>query len=265
MNQNKSNRWLTLLLIIVCIALNFMLNKLVIVLNLPLYFDTVGTILGTMLGGMLPGVAIALATNFIAGITSFTSIYFAVLNVLIAVATGLYMKYGYHKKNGFHVIIYILALAFIGGGLGSLLSYYFEGDSIASSFMNLVNGIHKSTGLAMLPSRMLALFLADLFDKTVSVGLVLVCFRVIPADIAHKFEFTGWRQRPLNEHEQNTIDKMKNRTGSIYTKIVSLLVLASVAITLIVTVISIILFRDYARDQYIRMADGVASSVADLI
>ena len=47
------------------IVLNIVLSYLVTVLGLPLYLDTVGTVVIAILGGYLPGVIVGFTTNII--------------------------------------------------------------------------------------------------------------------------------------------------------------------------------------------------------
>ncbi len=265
MNNNKSSAFLSILLILLCTAINVLLNKAAVALGLPLYLDTAGTVLGTVLGGYLPGIVIAILTNFVAGLSSVNSIYFAVLNVMIAVVTYFYFKNFYGKKNIGWMAVYVVTLGFIGGGLGSLLSFYFEGDDIAVSFIRVAEFFEDTCGFSNLAARGMSLFTSDVVDKAISVFIAFVIYSVIPKNVAEKFEFKGWRQRPLSKGELKVIGGMKNRSKSINTKIVSLLIVASVAITIIVTLISITLFRQYTRDQHKIMASGVAGMVADAI
>ena len=265
MDNRKSDFLLNILLIVLSIAINVLLGKAATALGLPLYLDTAGTILGTILGGALPGIVIAIFTNFIAGISNITSIYFAVLNVLVAVVTFFYYKKFFAKKNFGFFVLYIVTLGFIGGGLGSCLSIYFEGNDIAVSFIRVQGFFRDTCGFSDLLSRIMSLFTSDVVDKALCVLLAFAMYSIIPKDFAARLEFKGWRQRPLSSGELEVIGGMKNRTKSINTKIVTLLIVASAAITIIVTVISIALFRNYTREQHKTMAYGVAGMVADAI
>ncbi len=265
MDNKKSDFLLNILLIVLSIAINVLLGKAATALGLPLYLDTAGTILGTILGGALPGIVIAIFTNFIAGISNITSIYFAVLNVLVAVVTFFYYKKFFAKKNFGFFVLYIVTLGFIGGGLGSCLSIYFEGNDIAVSFIRVQEFFRDTCGFSDLLSRIMSLFTSDVVDKALCVLLAFAMYSIIPKELAARLEFKGWRQRPLSSGELEVIGGMKNRTKSINTKIVTLLIVASAAITIIVTVISIALFRNYTREQHKTMAYGVAGMVADAI
>ena len=94
----RKNHIRVFLLCLCGILINYVLSKLAIILKLPIWLDTAGTILAGIYGGYLPGIFTGFVTNLLKGITDFSSIYYAVLNVLIAVISTLLYKSGFLKK-----------------------------------------------------------------------------------------------------------------------------------------------------------------------
>ena len=74
-----------LMLVLCGILLNLVLSQAIITLGLPLYLDSVGTILVSVIGGLVPGVVVGYATNLLKMIFDPDSIYYCAINVLIAV------------------------------------------------------------------------------------------------------------------------------------------------------------------------------------
>ena len=109
---------------IICgIALNFLLSTLVRQTDLPFYIDTVGTIVVTAVGGIIPGIITALCTNIINFTMDGESIFYASLNMMIAIATGYYFESGKIKtKSG--KFFFILVAALIGGGIGTVSTWF---------------------------------------------------------------------------------------------------------------------------------------------
>ena len=64
------------LLILAGIAINLGLSKLVNALGLPMYLDSIGTILVSMVGGFVPGIVVGYATNLLKAVFDFNSIYY---------------------------------------------------------------------------------------------------------------------------------------------------------------------------------------------
>ena len=79
---------LCILAIIVNVAGMFSMHAL----GIPLYLDTVGTIIATALGGGLPGIIVGFVTNVINGVLGTQSMYYGIVNMTIAVITALFPK-----------------------------------------------------------------------------------------------------------------------------------------------------------------------------
>ena len=81
---SKKQNLVALYMIVAGIAFNMTLSSVMTALGLPLYLDTVGTVIVAVLGGYLPGVIVGFATNLLKTISDPSSLYYGVLNVLIA-------------------------------------------------------------------------------------------------------------------------------------------------------------------------------------
>ena len=68
--RNKTFSKPTLYLFFIGLALNIFLVWLTGVLNIPLYLDSIGTVLVAALGGVLPGIAVGFLSNCITAIPS---------------------------------------------------------------------------------------------------------------------------------------------------------------------------------------------------
>ena len=111
-------------------AIGVLINRLGSILAgclpLPLYLDGLGTVLVAALGGYVPGIVVGYLINIINGISDPASAYYGVLSVMIAVATVVIADKGWFRKPAGcagAVVIY----AFIGGGLGSVLTWFLYG------------------------------------------------------------------------------------------------------------------------------------------
>ena len=66
--QAWKKAWQYLLLVLGGIAVNLVLSMAASKLNLPLYLDSIGTILVSVTGGFVPGIAVGYATNLLKAI-----------------------------------------------------------------------------------------------------------------------------------------------------------------------------------------------------
>ena len=254
-----------LLLVSAGILLNILPSTLCTKLEIPLFLDCIGTILTTFTGGLIPGLVVGLCTNFIKAIGgNESSIYYSSLNVLIACAAALYAARGYRKRN---IPWFILLLSFIGGIIGSGITWFIYGFATEGISAELAASIYEKvlTG-SRLASQVSADFLIDLIDKTVTVLLVFVIYKyLLPKDLGEKVRTEGWRQTPLEPEERRIVTKTRVRSVSLRTKL-----MAVITAVLLVTAIAAIgigygLNRETILDTHAQIGESVAALASTTI
>lgn len=251
-----------LLCCIVGVAINLIFSNLAKLSGFPVYLDTVGTILSAVLGGYLPGVIVGFTTNLLKGITDITSIYYGVLNVIIAVCTAFFAKKGLLKKVS-GILLTLIILTLIGGGLGTLLPWCmdeltFDAESLGAKIYSTG---HFSTDI----SQLIANLITDFMDKFLTLLFVYIINKVIPDNIKQTFRIAGWKQTPLSAEEEKAARSANSRLMSMQTKILLMLTVAMVAVAAAATSISIMIYRSNAIKEHIRMAQGAANMAATII
>ena len=86
--SKRSRRLHMLALCAVGLAINFLLSKVPLALNLPLYLDNVGSALAAALGGYLPGIIAGFLTNLVNGIGAHETTYYGALSHMLGVVRG---------------------------------------------------------------------------------------------------------------------------------------------------------------------------------
>ena len=244
------------------VMINIALNRLCGVLHLPLFLDNVGTLLAAALGGYLPGIIVGYSSNIINSTSDPSNAYYAMLSVLIAVSGRYFFDRGYFDKF-YKTILTIPVFAFIGGVLGSLLTYLMYGFGIGE-------GISAPFALSLLESGKLNVFWAqmisdvviDLIDKTITVVIVFTLIKIIPYRFASALALVDWMQRPLNKEELKEVKKNESRKTSLRTRIIIIIASMLVFVALVTTTISFLLYMNFAIDQYKLTARNVACLVA---
>ena len=237
-------------------------SKLALALELPVFLDSVGTMLAAALGGMIPGIAVGFLTNVIGGISDYTTAYYGVLNVLIALAAARFQRRGMFRRPG-GVIAAVISFALIGGGLGSVLTWMLYGSGFGEGISSVLAHRFYDGGISsVLLAQLAADMLIDLLDKTVSVLIVVTALRLIPDALQQKLYLRHWRQRPLSADEWRRAQSMTCRGMSLQSKVVVLIGTASVVVAAVVTSISFIQFHESNVEQQTRLAYGVANVVA---
>ncbi|MBP5668812.1 MAG: ECF transporter S component, partial [Lachnospiraceae bacterium] len=266
-NKKKHNnelRWI-LMICLFGLALNLFFNSVVSILKLPLYLDTVGTILTAYLGGPLSGILVALLTNFILGFGNSESIYFGVLNVIIAVIASVWLQEKKRRRSLWSMGLFVFVLACVGGGIGACQTWVFDGFYTDGANGSLILFFYEKCGFNEFWAQFCAAFLYDILDKALSVVAVYVVVRLMPIEVRRKLRFSGWLQTPLDNDEITKIKKMKKQSFSLGTKIVTVLMITFSVIAVVVVVISLTLFRQFSEDQHGLIAAGVAELAASVV
>ena len=250
------------LLCVAGIALNLVLNMAVTSMDLPLYLDTVGSVVVAVLGGYLPGVVVGFVTNIIKSISDPSSLYYGVLNVLIAYAAADLTRRGWLKKP-LGVIGMILVFTLIGGGLGAVIPWYMEELTFDSESLS---GILYSTGYFNLAtSHLCSSLLMDLPDKAFTVALTMLIVYPIPAKLRKRFRFHWWMQTPISEEERDAAEKSSVRVMSLKSKILLALGFSLTTVAVVATAISFVIYRKTMEEDHIRIAQGTAEIAAGVI
>ena len=262
--KNNKLRWIFLLCLF-GLALNLLCNAIVTLLNLPLYMDTIGTIFTACLGGSLPGIAVALCTNLIIGFGNEESIYFGVLNVLIAVIAASWLQERKRRRNFWSLALFVFVIACVGGGIGACQTWVFDGYSTEGANGSLILFFHDKCGFNEFWAQFFGAFLYDLLDKALSTAGCLSILHFMPREVRKKLRFSGWVQKPLDTDEFAKLKEMKVQSFSLGTKIVAVLMTSFVIIAAVVISISIVLFRRFSADQHGLIAAGVAELAASVV
>ena len=247
------------------IAINFILPRTASYFRVPLYLDNVGTLLASVLGGYLPGIVVGYLNNIINMQGNPGNAYYVVLSTMIA-AGGAYLgKKGYFDRI-WKAILTIPLFAFIGGVLGSILTYllygYGMGEGISAPF---ARALLESGKLNVFWAQMLSDVAIDLIDKSITVILAFVIIKLIPERLKPGLWLTGWRQAPLSADTLMAARKDVTRSFSLRSKIISIISAIMVCVAVVTTIISYILYRGFAMDQYTYSCTSAARLAANII
>lgn len=255
----KRSNIFALIMCLMGVVINMALNSLVSALDLPLYLDTVGTVLVAALGGYLPGVIVGFFTNAVKALSNPASLYYGTVNISIAFITPAFFSKGWHKKIS-GIIGMILLFTLIGGGLGALIPWLiedisFDGEAVSSV---IYETLHVSRGAAQLSASLIR----DLPDKAITVLLVLAAVHLIPESSRHLFRFSMWLQRPVAEDEAAHIGQSSVRVMSLRKKTLLVLGLSMATVAVAASSASLIIYTDALIDDHIRIAQGTARIAA---
>lgn len=177
------------------IALNVVGAFLALTLRLPIYLDSIGTVLVACLLGPKYAVLTGLGGSMVSGITfDVYSFYFAPVQISTGLLAGLMYQKGYlrGKKIPFGVLVFALPTAI----LSAIISAGVFGG-ITSSGSTYIVQLLRSFGVSDVMSVFMIQVFTDYLDEYVAVMLVMAISAVLPSyfkgqkTVFHKGEKNG--------------------------------------------------------------------------
>jgi len=167
---------MTILLLPVAVALNVVGGQLAVALALPIYLDTIGTILAGILGGPWVGLVAGILSNLINGIFSPNFIPFAIVGGAVGFASGFLSRKMMFSKPG-KVVISILVVTAVSIVIGTPIVTYVYGG-ITGSGSTYLTAFMLATGKSMFQSIFTSQVVSEISDKGLS---IIVAYLIIKA------------------------------------------------------------------------------------
>lgn len=168
------------------IAINLVVGGLVNALGLPLYLDSIGTILATVLAGPAVGMLAGAIGQLLFGlINGYQWIPFGIIQVVIALLASVAAAQGGFRSMG-RTVGWGLLTGLVAGALSSVISYVlFKG--VTATGTTAVVTLLRQLGWS-LPAAVTASSLAlDLADKAVAFAVVGALVRSLPGRMMGRF------------------------------------------------------------------------------
>ena len=265
---SKSDRNFKLRAAYVCagILINVLLSFLCDLFKIPLYLDTVGTITSAALGGFFPGVITAVASNLLCGFFNGYSVYYSIINILIAVVTVYFFKNNKFKKKTDYAI-YVIYLTLISGVLGIIFQWTLLGDTQFKDVSDVAHVITERTGIAYFITTLVVNVLINLVDKSLAAAAGLTIYHFIPENYKNIVKFGAWAQKPLDKEELAVMKKRlkEDGTASVRSRITGMLVIASISMAFVMAAIGLKLYYTNMRKEYHNNAMVAARFAAETV
>lgn len=175
----KTFSTVTLALIAFAIVLNMAIGQLVSLLKLPIFLDSIGTILVGILAGPLAGGLTGLLTNLIWGlISSPVAAAFAPVAMVIGVVAGLCAKYGLFKTWWLVIIAGVVITIFNAIVAVPIRLYMFGG--ITGSGADFMTAYMLALGKDLFGSVVVTVFTSNLLDKVATALLAWGIVKALP-------------------------------------------------------------------------------------
>ena len=176
----KTFSTVTLALIAFAIVLNLAIGQLVSLLKLPIFLDSIGTILVGILAGPLAGGLTGLLTNLIWGvISSPVAAAFAPVAMAIGIVAGLCAKFGLFNSLWKVIIAGVIITIFNSVVAVPIRLYMFGG--ITGSGADFITAYMLALGKDLFGSVVVTVFTSNLLDKVVTAMIAWGIVKALPA------------------------------------------------------------------------------------
>lgn len=158
----------------ICIALNIVLGTITHAMGIPLYLDTLGTILVAALVGPWPGAIVGSLTNIITGLmTNVSDIPFFIVNLVVGLVVGYAVrKFGLKLSTA---IILGLVLSIVCPLIGTPIGILVYGGLNGSVSDVLVIALKKS-GESIFAASFIRNIASNLIDK---IGTMVIAWLIV--------------------------------------------------------------------------------------
>lgn len=182
MNQNVQESGISakkLSIIALAIALNVVGGQIALLLHLPVYLDSIGTILIAVIYGPFYGILPPLLYGMVMGFTlDIYSLYFMPVGIILGLTTGIVSRA--LNLRGRLIVPGALIITIPGTITSALITALLFGG-ITSSGSTVIVQILNKAGMGLTASVFVVQILTDYLDRLISLALVAALLRAIPA------------------------------------------------------------------------------------
>ena len=185
--MKKAKTWstITLAMIPICLAINYVGAQIAIALKLPMYLDVIGSIMMGAICGPIPGVVLGALSSAINSLSEPTAIAYIPVTVACGLVAGLLGKAGFMKQLWKSLIAgFVLAVAAVA--ISSPITAFLYGGISGTGNDVIVLGL-QAAGIGLLPATLIATLITEFFDKLLSCCVVFFVVKALSDRQLSKF------------------------------------------------------------------------------
>lgn len=167
--------------IALAIVLNVIGGHIALLFHLPIYLDSIGTIMIAMLYGPVYGMLPPLLYGLLMGFSiDIYSLYYMPVGMILGLTTGLAARY--FSLKGWRIIPGALMITIPGTIVSSIITAVLFGGITSSGSTIIVQLLNKA-GLGLTASVFVVQIMTDYLDRILSLVLVAFLLRMIPREL----------------------------------------------------------------------------------
>ena len=199
MKKEKTWSTITLAMIPICLAINYVGAQIAIALKLPMYLDVIGSIMMGAICGPIPGVVLGALSSAINSLSEPTAIAYIPVTVACGLVAGLLGKAGFMKQLWKSLIAgFVLAVAAVA--ISSPITAFLYGGISGTGNDVIVLGL-QAAGMGLLPATLIATLITEFFDKLLSCWVVFFVVKALSDRQLSKFPLGYIYMRTVDEEE----------------------------------------------------------------
>ena len=179
-----SNRTKKMTMIALAVAINIVGSKLALLFSLPVFLDSIGTMLAAITLGPIAGALTALVGGLINGVLGDVfAIYFSLSGVLMGVIAGLLF---HDKKLTYGSALWkCLIVTLPASALSACIETFLFGGITSAAVTTFIIQALSQTALKLLGSAFVTQAVTDYVDKLIAIVLVVTCVKRLPYELTH--------------------------------------------------------------------------------
>lgn len=183
----KNGKTLThrICMIALAICINLVGGQIALLLKLPIYLDSIGTVFIAAVFGPLYGMIPNVVSGLLMGMTiDIYSLYYAPVGIILGCVTGLVYK-KYHPKKWW-ILLVAVVITIPSTIVSSCITAFLFGG-ITSSGSSIIVQLLAKTPLGMVGSCFVVQFITDYIDRVICLYVVAVLITALQKTIGEKF------------------------------------------------------------------------------
>lgn len=178
---------ISIVLIPVAIAINIAVGQLIFALKIPLYMDSIGTVLVGVLAGPWVGALTGLLANMVWGLSGLNVIYapFATVAAIIGLLAGLFSQAEWFRQ-WWKVILGGVITGLVAATVSAPISAYVFGG-VTGAGTDAVVAFFRGIGFGIMPASFAQGVSSDPLDKAVTFLVVWIIIQALPKRFLARF------------------------------------------------------------------------------
>ncbi|MDN4607985.1 ECF transporter S component [Sporosarcina highlanderae] len=199
--MTKNNMWslklstAALVLIPAAVGINFLGKLFASLLKLPLWVDSIGTVLSSMLAGPVVGAIAGIVNNLVYGFTTDpVSFVYAITSAVIGLVAGIMAYKGWISNVG-KAIVLGLVVGLIAATVSTPLNIMFWEGTTGNVWGDALFAAMLAKDMPLWLASFADSIVVDVPDKIVTVLLSFLIFKGLPKNVKNMYDNTGEIER----------------------------------------------------------------------